>query len=152
MWRVFVCPKSFPRKKNKQAWNCPDSLILQYSYRSKNFPPSEMEVFVTMSQKGSSCFKVNFHRSCRARGSASIQMQNYKGSKSTLMHTVLVRIHSSFQKVNARASFWRWFWWKLLIYKNRSQKCRFFQCQQKSLKAPKFILRKYLLNFSKDLL
>ena len=33
---------------------------------SKNFPPSKNELFVTMTQKGSSCFKIHFHRCCKA--------------------------------------------------------------------------------------
>ena len=41
---------------------------------SKNFPPSNMELFVTMTQKGSSCFKVHFHKCYRASGSFCVQM------------------------------------------------------------------------------
>ena len=41
---------------------------------SKNFPTSKIELFVTITQKGSTCFKVHFLRCCRAPGSASVQM------------------------------------------------------------------------------
>ena len=40
---------------------------------SKNFPSSKMELFVTMTQKSSSCFKVHFHKCCRTSGSAYVQ-------------------------------------------------------------------------------
>ena len=38
------------------------------------FPQSKMVLFVTMPQKGNSCFKVYFHKSCRAPQYASVQM------------------------------------------------------------------------------
>ena len=71
------------------------------------------------------CFKVHFHKCCQGPGSAYVQMLNWGGSESTLMYTVLVRIHKSFQKFNALANFWSWFWWdnELLIYESRLNKC-----------------------------
>ena len=72
-----------------------------------------------LSQIGSSCFKVHFHRCCRAPGSASFS--NWRGCESTLIYTVLVCVHNHFKKVNTLANFWSWFCWnKELSYRSWS--------------------------------
>ena len=94
---------------------------LQRKTGSKNSEPSKMKLFGSMSRKGNNYFKVHFHRCFRAPRSASVEMSIWGGSKSTLMYMILARIHDSFQKFNAVANIWNWFWWnnELWIYKNR---------------------------------
>ena len=50
---------------------------------SKNFSPSKMELFVTLTQKGSSCFKAHFHKCCRATGSGCIKCKTEETLKVT---------------------------------------------------------------------
>ena len=56
---------------------------LPITSESKNFARSKMELFVTLKQKGSSCFKAHFHKCYRVTGSGCVKCKTEETLKVT---------------------------------------------------------------------